>query len=361
MSSNNNTTTPSSLPTNTTTMKRPPSASGLSTNTILLVIGSSTVWFLAGTMFGASFSQCSSMVASPQQNAILHLEKPQRQAKEVVSKKEGGTAQEKQSPLFPETVGKFAVNMVHVKKEDFTQVFEMGVPIDQPVPGAEDVLILYNTRKAMPKKHRKLTTITEVDGPLSVKDAVENCDFVNMIFHDFDSKRLQCTAIIPQYESFHIQRWARAPPPGTKKGTVGKEHELRMVPRGFQGNGIDAFKPPIFEKHTKRNWALLQTYLNSLDDVLAELKAIVDKIKINNTVIVMVCNHGQSELLINFACSTHARGLDISNIIVFATDEETKELAESVGLAAYYDERVRTHKVHCINCLFTIASTLLAM
>ena len=42
----------------------------------------------------------------------------------------------------------------------------------------------------------------------------------------------------------------------------------------------------------------------------------------------------------NFACSARARGLDISNVLVFATDEETKELAEGVGLAAYFDKRV---------------------
>jgi hypothetical protein len=43
---------------------------------------------------------------------------------------------------------------------------------------------------------------------------------------------------------------------------------------------------------------------------------------------------------LNFACSARSRGLDISNVLVFATDEETKKLAESIGLASYYDERV---------------------
>jgi len=38
--------------------------------------------------------------------------------------------------------------------------------------------------------------------------------------------------------------------------------------------------------------------------------------------------------------SSRAKGLDISNVLVFATDEESKELAESVGLAAYFDKRV---------------------
>lgn len=53
-----------------------------------------------------------------------------------------------------------------------------------------------------------------------------------------------------------------------------------------------------------------------------------------------MCNFGQSELLLNFACNARGKGLDIGNVLVFATDQETKTLAESVGLAAYFDERV---------------------
>jgi hypothetical protein len=48
--------------------------------------------------------------------------------------------------------------------------------------------------------------------------------------------------------------------------------------------------------------------------------------------------------LANFACSAHARKIDISSVLVFATDPETKEIAEGLGLTAYYDERVRGKK-----------------
>jgi hypothetical protein len=34
------------------------------------------------------------------------------------------------------------------------------------------------------------------------------------------------------------------------------------------------------------------------------------------TVVVMTCNHGQSELLLNFVCSTKARGFDLTNVLV---------------------------------------------
>jgi hypothetical protein len=54
----------------------------------------------------------------------------------------------------------------------------------------------------------------------------------------------------------------------------------------------------------------------------------------------MVCNHGQSELLMNFVCAAHARNLDLSAVLVFATDEETKDIAEGLGLTAFFDKTV---------------------
>jgi hypothetical protein len=59
-----------------------------------------------------------------------------------------------------------------------------------------------------------------------------------------------------------------------------------------------------------------------------------------DTVIVLTCNLGQSELLLNFACSARARGLDLKSVVVFPTDIETKELAEGMGLATFYEEKL---------------------
>lgn len=238
--------------------------------------------------------------------------------------------------MFPNTVHGYALGMAAVNKTEFTDKFQLGVPLDLPTTRTRDILLLYNGYSAMPKKRKR--TLQRSIQHLSTEEAVENCDFLNIIYTHHDGMRDQCIAIIPQYESYHIMKWMRLPQ--GKKGGIAKEHELRPVGRGMQANGVDPFKPPIHSKHTVRHWEMLKTYLDSVDDVLKDLKPIVDRIKLKNTVIVMVCNHGQSELLLNFACSTHSRGLDISNIIVFATDEETKQLAESVGLAAYYDERV---------------------
>lgn len=52
----------------------------------------------------------------------------------------------------------------------------------------------------------------------------------------------------------------------------------------------------------------------------------------------------------NFVCAARSRGFDISNIIVFTTDKETTELAESLGLATYYDHRVRALQLVYLGC-----------
>jgi hypothetical protein len=240
--------------------------------------------------------------------------------------------------MFPSTVHGYAVGMAAVNKTEFTNKFDLGVPLDLPTQGTQDILLLYSRAAAMPKKHRRALLQTGIQH-ISAEEAVENCDYLNLIYTYELGKRDQCVAIIPQYESHHIMKWMRMPP-SNEKGGLNKNLELRPVGRGMLSNGVDSFIPPHFQKHTKRHWGALKTYLDSVDDVLNDLRPIVNRIKVENTVIVMVCNHGQSELLLNFACSAHSRGLDISNIIVFGTDQETKELAESVGLAAYYDERV---------------------
>lgn len=121
-------------------------------------------------------------------------------------------------------------------------------------------------------------------------------------------------------------------------GPVDEKHPLKYVSRVPGENGKVIERSRSFDTQT---WdKLLVEYLNNLDPVLEQLKPIAAKAAKNNTIVVMVCNLGQSELLMNFACAARPRGLDLSQVLVFATDLETKALAEGLGLAAFYDELV---------------------
>ena len=54
----------------------------------------------------------------------------------------------------------------------------------------------------------------------------------------------------------------------------------------------------------------------------------------------MVVNRGQAELLMNFVCNAKAKNLDTSQVLLFATDSESKDLAEGLGLTVFFDQTV---------------------
>jgi hypothetical protein len=250
------------------------------------------------------------------------------------------------SSLWPiDKVGHFVSGMARTTKEAFTSKMDLGVPLDKIINGSSDVLLIYNNKKSLPKA----IVAAGVDKipDLSIDDAMENCDYLNVLLTHHTFGREQCIAIVPQYESYHLQKWMRI----DHKGALDKKEPLQKVSRGHQSNGRDQFNPPSIQD-THQQWDMLRVYLDSIHNVLEDLRPILENIVVKNTVIVMVCNFGQSELLMNFVCSAKARGFDISNILVFATDQETLDLAQSIGLAAYFDQRVRT--IHTCGCYFIV-------
>jgi hypothetical protein len=234
---------------------------------------------------------------------------------------------------FPASTGKYAVGMARTSKLDFFHQVDVGVPMDLPTDGDSDVLILYSRQQALPDGYAKAARGSPIP-PLDMSTAVENCDVLNVLLTDH-GKRNQCIAIVPQYESYHVQKWMR-----WGRREIDRTQPLQLVSRGLQTNGVDHFLSPT-KKNMMDNWQYLTTYFAAFDGVLKELKPLVEKVATpHRTVTVMVCNFGQSELLANFVCSAKSRQLDISSILVFATDLETKELAEALGLTAFYDKQV---------------------
>ncbi len=233
---------------------------------------------------------------------------------------------------FPKQMARFATGAARTTKEAFLKTFDYGYPEDQNKGerGAKEVLILYGKKDFIPADVVTGAMEENGDGIPFLKDptaATAKCQEMHVITTDSP-----CLAIMNGFGSFHIQRWIRR--------QVGEVSLLTSAGRGVNEHGGDAFRPPAVQI-TRTHWQLLQKYFRNLDQTIKELDPIVQKININKTVIVMVCNFGQSELLVNFACSSKSRGFDISNILLFATDKETLELAKSLGMAAYFDERVR--------------------
>ena len=183
-----------------------------------------------------------------------------------------------------------------------------------------DVILLYNNKDALPDDERIADQITNSgrDGLplLSAEHATEKCDYMTVATVPFPNVNHigQCLAIVNNYDNWHTQKWLRVP---EGNGTpIDRSIPLRSVARGRNEKGMNAFKVPR-EHHIEQHWDMLKRYFTNVDNVLRELKPIAESVAVNNTIIVMTCNHGQSELLINFVCNARAKGFSIDNILLF--------------------------------------------
>jgi len=257
---------------------------------------------------------------------------------------------------------------------------ELGVAYDTPNPDNDRVLILYGNPKAYPvpfeHTHKNREGKNEEDWNIPLQDATQNCDFLHVVMANPDRHK-QCIAIVGQYESYHVHRFMRIPPPTVRTKTsidpttgiqtqvelpphlqtlhgINSSVPLRFVARGMQQNGRISQKVPK-EEIIDTHWKELVKYKSHVEQVLIqEVKPLLQQVAAaaasgsssnntnTNTVIVMVCNFGQSELLLNFICNARAKGFEtiLDTIMLFATDEETYDLATSLGLTAYYNTNI---------------------
>ena len=242
------------------------------------------------------------------------------------------------SPLISNSLSHFVQGLARVSKGDLMQTYDLGVPPNANTENL-DALILYTKKQALPSDGNAARAARHEDPTkplpfLSATAASENCDTMNVILIDNLDNARQCFALVgEQYRSYHVQRWMRRP---DGSGKLDANMPLKLTSRGRTIEGKQEFDVPD-EFHVKRHQERLLTYLREADDIKSRLRQTLENMK-GKTIVVMTCNRGQSELLMNFACSSRARGFDLQNVVVFPTDVETKELAEEMGLATFYED-----------------------
>ncbi|KAL7539259.1 hypothetical protein ACHAXR_010753 [Thalassiosira sp. AJA248-18] len=243
------------------------------------------------------------------------------------------------SNLFSKSVSHFAQGLARVAKDDLMRTFDFGVP---PNANTEDLdaLILYNKKEALPSDENVARAARYEDPTkplpfLTANTATENCDTMNVILIDNPGNTRQCFALVGgQYQSYHVHRWMRRNDGNYQK--LNAAMPLKPVSRGLTAAGKLEFPAPA-HKAVRRSQERLLTYLTEADGIKSRLNQLLQKMN-QKAIVVLTCNHGQSELLMNFACSARARGFDLRNVLVFPTDLETKELAEGLGLTTFYEE-----------------------
>ena len=221
---------------------------------------------------------------------------------------------------------------MRIEKDDLMHSIDFGLPPNPDTKGL-DALIIYNTPDAMPSDTHNANS---PELPLlTATKATENCDTMNVVFTNNPGPSRQCLALVGcQYQSYHVHRYMRR----DMNGGINQKFPLVLTSRGLTKGGKVEFPPPSVNEvidHQKE----LKNYFNNVDDIRHRLKDKLDKMRVK-TVVVLTCNHGQSELLINFVCSSKSRGFNLDNVLVFPTDIETKHLAEGMGLNTFYEESI---------------------
>ncbi len=318
------------------------------TQVITLVIFG-IISFYLGTLMGSS--ACSSFQHQNGSGSINNNHYNHQSCEEVCKKMyvNTNTSTEKcdtttgKSRRFSSKLRHWATGLVSINRKDMFDTYDFGVPITDGAE-KEDILLLYNDRRSMPTK-RTLSRAAEYSGDIphtTATEATENCDTMNVVFiknPDHSESVNQCFALVGgQYQGAHVQKWHRLIGEGSK-GKFDKSAPLRITGRMTMPKGYDEFLLPK-KKHLETHQAIMKTYFTYLTKIREDLDAILQKIAVNNSVVVMTVNKGQSDLLMNFACSARARGFNLGNVIVFPTDIFSKDLAEGLGLATYYSHEV---------------------
>lgn len=243
-----------------------------------------------------------------------------------------------QQVRFGQATAHYAMGAARIDKQDFVETFPGGFPSDDdqgnPDPAASEVLVFYNGHKALPLfKKEQAMSATELPPKLTAVDATRNCQTLHVVLTK--SALQQCVALLPQYESMHIQRWMRIEP----DSKLSNEVPLRLVGRGQLPNGVNQIEIPSI-RAAQVNMQHLKLYFDHISSTYKRLKPILKKVAINNSIVVMVCNRGQANLLTNFACASRARGLSLDNIVVFCTDQDTCDIVSDLKMTAYHDKEV---------------------
>lgn len=243
---------------------------------------------------------------------------------------------------LPKSLSSLVVGFGRVDRNKFFKKFDIGYGMDKPHKGNEEVLILYQSKKSLPRKY---STASNGNGgviaPLQhdVGEATRGCDVMKVVMTDPRPKtpksnkardHKQCIAIVGNWESSHVHKYTR-----NRKSKALRYKE-------------SYYRPDVPTKNeTRTSEQAMISYLSVYEDALIKLRPIAQSAARGGKddgqagpIIVMVANYGQSQFFINFCCSARARGLDISRVLLFATDQETHEIAQAMGINVFYDSRI---------------------
>lgn len=248
------------------------------------------------------------MEVQRKKNEKVDLIAPKTSSFNQIQKEKEPTGNAGSSKFFSSQLSGLISGLSTVRRTEFAKTFDFGSPVEDK---SANVLFIHHRPKTLPKSSAFTdSTVSTGQGNLQVgiehltpEEASKNCEmmYVMTIPNNYDNA---CTAIIPNYENYHVQKWMRQ---GNNGGAMNPNSPLKYVNRGMvPSKGNRSFRTPSVEQ-IRKHWEMLERYFENFDDVVAELRPIAEKVARDNTIIVLTCNMGQSELLMNFVCNAKLR------------------------------------------------------
>jgi len=245
--------------------------------------------------------------------------------------------------LFPKSMNKLVTDIAILPRKQFARELDVGYALDKKQEGNEQVLLLYANQ----------TSSSSSLQSFSVRDAKERCKAIKVVLTDPDPKKQECIAIMGQWSSYHVHKFKRKKIKKQKKKDAELLEDADGAEKGEETeNDKYEFKysparrtilPTADQQEANRRILLL--YLSSYPAALEKLKPIAELASRGGSndgkkmpITVLLSNYGQSRFLINYICAARARNIDVSRVLLFATDKETYKLGKSMGLAVFYDE-----------------------
>jgi len=267
------------------------------------------LFFIAGMVLGF---QANSLISSSHHIGIIKdLEKCQSS----LQKDEPSSRQDQsKTTVIAQTSN---ADTVKVSADEFHSHFEYGFPTPRETDEKDDANeVLFMTK---PISNNSMAVPL-----LSVDDATSTCtDVIAIYVKELNGGSQPCIALVGSSSgTHHLLRYKRKGPTFERVGMKGRF--MRAPPES------------AIIQHQKNILSLF----THLDEALDELRPILERIHRDKAVVVMCINQGYLPLLMNFVCESRRNGVDLSSVLVFATDEETHKIAMMLGLTTYYSEKL---------------------
>lgn len=199
-----------------------------------------------------------------------------------------------------------------LEPSEFLKQFDTGIPWQD---ASKEVMLLWNG-------HGGATT------------TVDDCDTVKVLYSNSNDSARTCYAVVPFVADVrHVHTFQRRRSNNQWKSS----HKFSNPKTTLQPKPV----------HSKDANLMLGHYLSHLHDALEQLRPLATKVSqsgvLLDTVVLLVCNVGHAELLLNFYCAAQSVGVDLGDFLVVAIDESIVELSQSLGLAVFYHKPLLEH------------------